>query len=172
MIQLTQTNNLDPYQEELGGQFSFLNKVKLGGIGSPKLIYQKGIKEFDQLKTANQDLNYINFELFPNAIVGRFTKKGESVGVIISQEEIEKIQFESRRIKISTRWGVRIVQDATIQFKLHGSIYLLFHCPVTFYKPAKHFFSKSWLQFKSQFSMNPAPPVWDKEASILSVILG
>jgi len=77
-----------------GGKFGFFEKIKMGGAGSPKIIYQSGFLEIDELKEdVGSDLCYINFEFLKNGLLGRVNKGQKLIGVIMHLDEIEKINL-------------------------------------------------------------------------------
>ncbi len=77
------------YTHELGGEFSLLEKMKQLGIGSPKMIYNSGLEVFDTVKKVNQDINYVNIELFRKGIIIRFKKRNKFLAALIPLHEIQ-----------------------------------------------------------------------------------
>jgi len=75
-----------------GGTYRFFEKIKMGGVGSPKIVYQSGFSEIDALMDdIGSDLCYINFEFLKKGLLGRVNKGQKLIGVIMHLDEIEKI---------------------------------------------------------------------------------
>ena len=75
-----------------GGKYRFFEKIKMGGVGSPKIVYQSGLTEIDELKEdVGSDLCYINFEFLKKGLLGRINKGQKLIGVIMHFDEIENI---------------------------------------------------------------------------------
>ena len=51
-----------------GGQFGLIEKIKMGGVGSPKIKYISGLSKVDKFveETAGSDIPHLNFELLKN----------------------------------------------------------------------------------------------------------
>ncbi|MBX2845437.1 MAG: hypothetical protein KTR13_04405 [Saprospiraceae bacterium] len=79
----------------LGGKFTFWERIKSGGTGSPKLVYCAGNSLLDVAADMNPDLNFSNIELFPNGLVIRLYKVNKMVAVAIRKEEIQSINTYS-----------------------------------------------------------------------------
>ena len=58
----------------LGHCFSFFESLKIGGIGSKRMIVEEVSQNFNSLLNRVSDLNYGNIELRPNGILIRITK--------------------------------------------------------------------------------------------------
>ncbi len=58
----------------LGHCFSFFESLKIGGIGSKRMIVEEVSQNFNSLLNKVSDLNYGNIELRPNGILVRITK--------------------------------------------------------------------------------------------------
>ena len=85
-----------------GGKFSFFEKIKMGGVGSPKIVYQSGFKEIDELKEdVGSDLCYINFEFLKKGLLGRINKGQKLIGIIMHFDEIEKIVLSQNPLEES-----------------------------------------------------------------------
>lgn len=60
--------------ETLGRSFSFINRIKLGGVGSKRMIIEAVSEDFNKIMNAISDFNYANIELRPKGILVRTTK--------------------------------------------------------------------------------------------------
>jgi len=128
-----------------GGKFGFFEKIKMGGVGSPKIVYQSGFSEIDELKEdVGSDLCYINFEFLKKGLLGRINKGQKLIGVIMHFSEIEKIILSINPMDESN-------EQATIGlleiFSYSGDILV---CGVTAqgYGGIEHFFSKRFVKDK------------------------
>ncbi len=79
--------------EYLGGRVPFIKAIKMGGIGSPKIEYLSGIPEIEKVKNFNSDLNLVNLEILNKGIVIRYHKHYSSITVLLTFEEILKIEL-------------------------------------------------------------------------------
>ena len=81
-----------------GGEFGFFEKIKMGGVGSPKIIYASGLLELDQFveEVAGSDIPYVNFEYLRNGILARINKTQYLKGVLISFDEIVSITLSNK----------------------------------------------------------------------------
>ncbi len=59
----------------VGKPYSFWQRIRSGGVGSQKVIYISGIKEFDRYSQTNRETNHVNFERFTEGIAIRFFKR-------------------------------------------------------------------------------------------------
>jgi len=128
-----------------GGKYRFFEKIKMGGAGSPKIVYQSGFSEIDDLKEdVGNDLCYINFELLKKGLLGRVNKGQKLIGVIMHFDEIEKIHLSKNSID-------ELNEQATIGlleiFSYSGEVLV---CGVTAqgYGGIEKFFSKGILKNK------------------------
>lgn len=67
----------------VGKPFTLMNRLKLGGVGSPKLHVVSSSKEIDSLLVLDQNDNTCNIELRPKGIILRFRSLLETYGLII-----------------------------------------------------------------------------------------
>ena len=58
--------------ELVGGPFSFLERLKLRGIGSSKLVITDASKEIIELLRLDNNINYCNIEIRKNGVIIRF----------------------------------------------------------------------------------------------------
>lgn len=87
-----------------GGQFSFWEKIKKKGIGSPKLIYEAGVEEFNKINRGIQgEIGFVNFELLKNGLILRLNvnQRHSCLGVRLS--DVKAINLVAYRIEIKYR---------------------------------------------------------------------
>ncbi|MFT7344902.1 MAG: hypothetical protein ACI9XP_001491 [Lentimonas sp.] len=59
----------------LGGTYSFLTKLKMGGVGSQRLIMEELSSELTPWNMQKSDVNYASIELRPKGIVIHFSNR-------------------------------------------------------------------------------------------------
>ena len=108
-------NNKDQreYIDKLVGKpFTLMNRLKLGGVGSPKLHVVSSSKEIDSLFVLDHNENTCNIELRPNGVILRFRSLLETYGLIIpyykltifkGTGEAYSIHMEHHKVSISTK---------------------------------------------------------------------
>ena len=69
--------------ELVGRPFSFIDRLKLGGIGSNKLVISDASKEIVELLRLDNNVNYCNIEIRKNGLIIRFRSLLETYGLII-----------------------------------------------------------------------------------------
>ncbi|MDZ7613804.1 MAG: hypothetical protein U5K51_08960 [Flavobacteriaceae bacterium] len=69
--------------EEVGKPFSFLERIKMGGIGSPKLIITGASIQIQNLLILDNNRDVCNIELRPSGIIVGFRSLLETYGLII-----------------------------------------------------------------------------------------
>lgn len=69
--------------ELVGRPFSFIEGLKLGGIGSNKLVIADASKEIVELLRLDNNVNYCNIEIRKNGLIIRFRSLLETYGFII-----------------------------------------------------------------------------------------
>ena len=62
-------------EEQVGKKFSFLERFKMGGIGSQRMLIMSSSEEIDDLLSEDQKRNLCNIELRKGGIVVRFQSK-------------------------------------------------------------------------------------------------
>ncbi len=69
--------------EAVGKPFTFIENLKLKGIGSPRMIITKSSEQITQLLSLDHNLNWCNIELRPKGIIIGFRSLLESYSLII-----------------------------------------------------------------------------------------
>ncbi|MCI5058261.1 MAG: hypothetical protein MRY83_19275 [Flavobacteriales bacterium] len=75
----------------VGKRFGFLQALKKGGTGSPKLYLLSGFQEIEALIHDTSNLNRANIEACENGIIIRFRVRLETYGVPISRNNIDSV---------------------------------------------------------------------------------
>lgn len=77
-----------------GGRFSFFESLRIGGTGSPKIVYDKGITAFDEMDDGiANEMSFVSFELLKNGLIIRLNRTQKLCCVGAKLNEIEKIKL-------------------------------------------------------------------------------
>ena len=96
----------------VGKPFTIMNRIKLGGVGSPKLHVVSISKYIDSLFVLDHNDNTCNIEVRPNGIILRFRSLLETYGLIIpyykltifkGTGEAYSIHMEHHKVGISAK---------------------------------------------------------------------
>ena len=82
--------------ELVGRPFSFIERIKLGGIGSNKLVIADASKEIVELLRLDNNVNYCNIEIRKNGLIIRFRSLLETYGLIIPFYKLVIYKGESK----------------------------------------------------------------------------
>ena len=67
----------------VGGSYSWVERIKFGGTGSPKLPLIEASSEIAELLNRDNNFNYCNIEICWNRVIIRFRSLLETYGLII-----------------------------------------------------------------------------------------
>ena len=81
--------------EIVGRPFSLIERIRLKGIGSGKLIIIDASKEIVELLRLDNNINYCNIEIRTNGIIIRFRSLLETFGLIIPYYKLVIYKGES-----------------------------------------------------------------------------
>lgn len=159
-----------------GGEFNFWEKLKMSGIGSPKLIYENGIHEFDQLKRGvENEIFYINFELLKNGLLvrGNINQRIKVIGIRL--DELLKISLIAYRIefhseKFQTKI-LKIVHKGTLDFTLINGPALTFKIITVNFNEMLNYFNKSEFKDLFNYSVSLSAPEEDSDAYKLGKLI-
>lgn len=135
-----------------GGKFRFFEKIKMGGVGSPKIVYQSGSPEIDTFieETAGSDIPYVNFEYLRNGLLARVNKTQYLRGIFLNFEEIEWIELTSKIKELTKKDGSMITRKQQIdlgktrlEIKIDSGEHLVFQVLVQSYDGLDRFFKKN-----------------------------
>ncbi len=93
-------------KEYFGGTYSFWERIKLKGVGSPKIVYHAGIPTFDALNDyVENDNSFVSFELMKNGLILRLNRIQRLRCVGTRLTDIEAIKLTGYKIKLKhTKW--------------------------------------------------------------------
>jgi len=141
-----------PYDllKKYGGKFSLFQKIKMGGVGSPKIKYITGDKELDDFveETAGSDIPYSNFEYLKNGILLRVNKTQYLKGGMIAFDEVENIRFTISNKLLSQGGLIHELEKVNeempqMEITLSDGTLLQFDVNVQVYLKMKKFFEKN-----------------------------
>ncbi len=147
----------------LGGCFSWMEVIRMGGVGSSKFIYESGVDGFDQLKEVTTASNYVSLDLHKEGLAIRFKKQNDFKACLLRYDDIEEIKVISQRIRVFRmymesfmryRGRPKIVHQANIDvLLLTGTIKLKLQ--PTYYNTGIDFMKKSTIKGRSKFILLP-----------------
>lgn len=142
LFNTTHTNNeaKELINDFLGHPFSFFQSIKMGGIGSKRMIIDEVSDNFNNLLNKVSDLNYGNIELRPNGILVMINKGLENFTWVIPY----------RKLVIYKTYGLSIHADGK---------YIRFRDNKT-YKENKSFFKKM-IRLKAESYEKYAVPAYE-----------
>jgi hypothetical protein len=82
-ISYNNLNVIDEINKLVGKPYSFLEKIKRGGVGSKKLLITKADKIIENLLLLDQNINNCNIEIRSSGIIIYFRSLLETYGLII-----------------------------------------------------------------------------------------
>lgn len=96
----------------VGKPFTLLQRIKLGGVGSPKLYVTACSKEIEALFLLDHNDNTCNIELRPKGIILRFRSLLETYALVIPHYKLTlfkgtsdtySIHFEHHKVSVSAQ---------------------------------------------------------------------
>ncbi|MFK7807834.1 MAG: hypothetical protein AB8F74_08570 [Saprospiraceae bacterium] len=140
---------LDPYAphatykkiiQKYGGEYSFFEKLRMGGVGSPRVSYQSGIPEFDVVHHSDDlEQSMTNFELVKKGLIIRINKKQNLAVAIEHLELLKSVTLTSNKATTTERTGK--VGTLWLEFQNYEPLY--FKVGKEEYKGVQRFFEKS-----------------------------
>ena len=90
----------DLIDELVGKPYSIRNRLKIGGIGSPKLFVSSCSKEIDSLFVLDNNENICNIEIRPKGLILRFRSLLETYALIIPYYKLNIFKGNSNTYSI------------------------------------------------------------------------
>lgn len=96
----------------VGKPFTLIQRLKLGGVGSPKLYVTTSSKEIDALFLLDQNDNTCNIELRPKGIIVRFRSLLETFALVVpyykltvfkGTSDIYSIHIDHHKVSVSAQ---------------------------------------------------------------------
>lgn len=178
MKEFLDISNTRIIQLEIGKPFGIFDKLKLKGIGSPRCIYLEGSTFLDEPRETSADLEFVNFEIYPNGLVGRYSKGNRKRGFAIKKDDIKEILITKSTILVKgnnayiksfeTRYYG--AYQATLEIKTVDNESLLFFVPPLYYESFYPYWKKSWLNAKTSFEISPEEPETDNNSRYFQIL--
>ncbi|MCB0662589.1 MAG: hypothetical protein KDC24_07610 [Saprospiraceae bacterium] len=92
-IEKLRKRQIEELYASLGGKFSFLERLKRGGIGSPLLYYKRGWEQIDLLNNNSTDTIRVNIEELKGGYFFRFTDRTRTYFAPVLKNEILSVSF-------------------------------------------------------------------------------
>ena len=111
-ISYNNLNVIDEINKLVGKPYSFIEKIKRGGVGSKKLLITKADKVIENLLILDQNINNCNIEIRSSGIIIYFRSLLETYGLIIPyyklvvfkvSENEYTFNVDSKFVKIKTK---------------------------------------------------------------------
>ncbi len=78
----------------LGGRFGILEKLRMGGHGSTKIIYKSGIPHFDKVdRNIDGETPFVSFEIMRKVLILRLNQNQRVAAVAMHMEELQTIDL-------------------------------------------------------------------------------
>ena len=157
----------------LGGRYSWRERIRRGGIGSPKVIYAQGIPDFDQLShQVPGQTTFVNFELLPQGLILRAncTQRIAAVGLLYTSLATAELVGHPIRIK-AKRWLQtvhRIVYQGELRLTTKEGVQATFAVRVSEFASLKQFWEQEPLQSVFTYRISPEAPRDD--SSIVDIL--
>ena len=85
---------------EVGNEFNFIEKFKLRGNGSPKLLISECSSNIDELLSLNNNIKKCNIELRKKGIIIRFRSLLETYGLIVPYYKLKIFKGKKNEISL------------------------------------------------------------------------
>ena len=86
--------------KEVGNEFNFIEKFKLRGNGSPKLLISECSSNIDELLSLNNNIKKCNIELRKKGIIIRFRSLLETYGLIVPYYKLKIFKGKKNEISL------------------------------------------------------------------------
>ena len=107
----------------VGKPFTLLERLKLGGVGSPKLYVATSSKEIDALFLLDHNDNTCNIELRPKGIILRFRSLLETYALVIPYYKLTLYKGKAQEYSIyKDKQFVKVVADTKATFKFFSKL--------------------------------------------------
>ncbi|MBO6516732.1 MAG: hypothetical protein JJ975_09290 [Bacteroidia bacterium] len=140
-----------PIKTRLGGSYSLFEKLRLGGVGSPKMSYASGLELFDSMKESRTVL-LANFELFKAGLLLWVNSNKDNSGIAYARkDEIDTIFFHQFYLRVKDDEDLDMANFGLIDVHTTTGQRVSVFTDHFNYKRARKFFAKDWLAEKTEF---------------------
>ena len=98
-----------------GGAYSFFERIRMKGIGSPKIVYRSGVPAFDALNEFTPtEFSFVSFELMKNGLILRLnrTQRLRCVGTRLT--DLESIKLTAYQIQLQRSSWAKLQQKTVL----------------------------------------------------------
>jgi len=155
-------------KEYFGGTYSFLERIKLRGIGSPKIIYHAGIPAFDVLNEyVENESSFVSFEVMKNGLILRLnrTQRLRCVGTRLT--DLAAIKLIGYKIEFKRRgWNDlpnRIVHMGILEIEELDGSHCTFRIFTQNFDDLLRFFKKTPFRGKFSYHISDNPTKEDQK---------
>lgn len=164
-IKINNSGELLPSEKAFfGGAYSLWEKLKRKGVGSAKIIYDKGITEFDQLgRNIEGEISFVSFEILKNGLILRLNRNQRIECVGLQLNQISAIDLVGYRIDIKDRYDnvIKTVHRGELEIKELNGDTANFAIIAREFKTLIEFFRREEFADKFNFSISTNPPEYD-----------
>lgn len=160
-----------------GGPYSFFDKIKLGGIGSQKIVYEGGLQVFEEEEIVSyNEVVFFTMELLKNGLILYFNKRNTNRAAGIKLDQLEKVHLTIKDLPLSfNQFGKsteKIIQKGLFKFQEKDNSEINFSVFAQNLSKTISFFSKKPLtaKFEHQIDNNPPTKNYDHLIDVLSQI--
>ena len=99
-------------EKTVGKPFSLQKRLKIGGIGSPKLLIDSSSLDISNLLILDQNIDQCNIELRPKGIIVRFRSLLETYGLIIPYYKLKIYKGKAKIYSIyMDNYFIKVISD-------------------------------------------------------------
>ncbi len=113
-IEELRPSQLEKIYSELGGRYSFWERLRKKRVGSPMMFYQEGSGQLDQLQNKATDEIRINIELLKAGLLMRIAERTNSYIIPILADDIATIHL--RKDKVKTYLSLKVTAAPVMRF--------------------------------------------------------
>lgn len=162
-IRLDASGEMTPTEKyTYGGQYSFFDKIKLGGIGSQKIVYESGLQVFEEAEiVAYNEVVFFTMELLKNGLILYFNKRNANRAAGLKLDQLKKVNLTISDIPLSfNQFGKKsekIIQRGLFKFEEMDNTSIDFSVFAQNLNKTISFFSKKPLVDKFELKTESAP---------------
>ena len=131
-VKLNQDGSIPSNASRKLGKYSFFQKLRLGGSGSPRIIYQGGSSDFDEIASIDVSITYAQIELFPLGMAIRMRERSNGQAAIIMFKDLSFFNFVTWKLEVHLPTSKHVVDvgeltistaEQALVFSINGSIF-------------------------------------------------
>lgn len=102
-VSYTDKKNTETIDEMLGQSFGFMQRIKMGGIGSPKLSLTDADDRVGHLMNQDINRNVCNIEMRPKGIIVGFRRGLDPFALLMSYRDLEIISIDADNYTLKSK---------------------------------------------------------------------